>query len=68
LDDIAASILVDDRIVGTWRHKKTKNYMTIIISPFQKLKKEDLKEIKLIAKDFGRLLGVTRTIIEDKLC
>jgi hypothetical protein len=64
IGDVAATILVNDNIVGTWRHKKTKNYMTIIISPFQKLKKEDSQEIKLIAEDFGRFLGVTRTIIE----
>jgi hypothetical protein len=62
--DVAATILVDGRIVGTWRHKKTKNNITVSISPFQKLEKEDLKEIKNVAEDFGRFLGVTQTIIE----
>jgi hypothetical protein len=63
--DVAATILVDDSIVGTWRYKKTKNSVTVSISPFQKLEKEDLNEIKSVAKDFGRFLGITQPLIDD---
>lgn len=64
--DVVATILVNDRIVGTWRYKKTKNNVTVSISPFQKLEKEDLNEIKSVAEDFGQFLGVTQTVIDDK--
>jgi hypothetical protein len=66
--DIAASILVNDNIVGTWRYEKTKNSVTVSISPFQKLEKEDLNEIKSVADDFGRFLGVAQTVMNDKPC
>jgi hypothetical protein len=64
--DVAATILVNDRIVGTWRYKKTKSSMTVAISLFQKLEKEDLNEIKSVAEDFGRFLGITQTVIDYK--
>ncbi len=64
IGDIAATILVNDRIVGTWRHKKTQNSATISISPFQKLEKEDLKEIKSTAEDFGRFIEVSQLKFE----
>jgi hypothetical protein len=64
--DVAATILVDDRIVGIWRHKKTKNSVTVSISPFQRLEKEDLKEIKNVAEDFGEFIGVAHTVIDEK--
>ena len=62
--DIAASILVNDNIVGTWRYKKTKNSVTVSISPFQKLRKEDLKDIKSVAEDFSLFIGVARLEFE----
>jgi hypothetical protein len=62
--DVAASILLNNRIVGTWRYKKTKNSATVSISPFQKLEKEDLKEIKSTAEDFGRFIEVSQLKFE----
>lgn len=64
IGDVAATILVNDNIVGTWRHKKTKNCMNVSISPFQKLEKECLKEIKLVAEDFSRFIGVSKLELE----
>ena len=61
--DIAASVLVNDNIVGTWKYRKTRNSAVLSISPFLKLEKEDLKEIKSLGEDFGRFLGVARTIV-----
>ena len=55
--DIAAAVLVNGRIVGTWRHKKTKRMMTIMITPFEKIAKEDLKEIEHKAKDLSQYMG-----------
>lgn len=62
--DIAATVLVNDNIVGTWRQKKTKNSITVSIAPFQKLEKEDLKEIKITAEDFSRFIGVSKLKFE----
>lgn len=64
--DVAASILVNDNIVGTWKYKKTRNCASLSILPFQKLEKEDLMEIKSVAEDFGRFIGVARTVIDYK--
>jgi len=64
IGDVAATILVNDSIVGTWKHKKTKNSVTVSILPFQKLGKEDLKEIKSDAEDFSRFIGVSRLELE----
>lgn len=66
IGDVAATILVNDNIVGTWKHKKTKNYMNVSISPFQKLEEEDFKEIKSGVEDFGQFFGVKRILIVDK--
>jgi len=62
--DVAATILVNYSIVGTWRHEKTKNSVTVSILPFQKLKKEDLKEIKSAAEDFSQFIGVSQLKFE----
>jgi len=62
--DVAATILVNDSIAGTWRHKKTKNSVTVSILPFQKLKKEDLEEIKSAAEDFSQFIGVSQLKFE----
>jgi len=56
--DIASTVIVDDNIVGTWRHKKAKKSVTVTISPFYKLKKEDMVEIRLAAEDFSQFIGV----------
>jgi len=64
IGDVAATILVNDNIVGTWRHKKTKNHITVTISPFQKLEKENLKEIRSVAEDFSRFMGVSQLKFE----
>jgi len=49
--DIAATVLINGRIVGTWRHKKSKRALTIMITPFQKIAREDLKEVEQKAKE-----------------
>ncbi len=55
--DIAATVLVNGRIVGTWRYKKTKRMLTIMITPFEKIAKEDLKEIEHKAKGLSQYMG-----------
>lgn len=55
--DIAATLLISGQIVGTWRQKKTKNSLRVAITPFQKLGKEDLKEVEEKAKALAQFLG-----------
>jgi len=55
--DIAATVLISGRIVGTWRHKKTKRMLTMMITPFEKIAKEDLKEIERKARDLSQFMG-----------
>jgi len=56
--DIAATLLINGRIVGTWRQKKTKDTLTVTISPFQKLTKKDLKEVGEKVKALCRFVSV----------
>jgi len=56
--DIAATLLINGHIVGTWKQKKTKNSLRVTITPFHKLMKEDLKEIEKKAKELSQFMGV----------
>jgi len=62
--DIASTVIVDDNIVGTWRHKKTKKSVTVTISPFYELEKEEMAEIRLAAEDFSQFIGVSHLKFE----
>jgi len=55
--DIAATLLINGRIVGTWMQKKNKNILTVTIAPFQKLSKEDLREVEEKARELSRFIG-----------
>ncbi len=55
--DIAATLLVNGRIVGTWRHIKTKKTLTIKIAPFKKMPKGDLGEIEQEARKISQYMG-----------
>lgn len=56
--DVAATVLVDGRIVGTWRQKKTKKALTITVSTFEKISSDDLKEVEEKAKALSLYLGL----------
>jgi len=56
--DIAATLLINGRIVGTWMQKKNKNSLTVTIAPFQRLLKEDLKEVEEKARELTQFMGV----------
>jgi len=55
--DIAASVLINGRIVGTWKHQKAKRTLSILITPFERIGKEDLKEGEQVATELGRYMG-----------
>ena len=55
--DIAATLLINGRIAGTWRHKTTKKKLTIMLSLFEKVSKADLKATEAEAVALGTFMG-----------
>jgi hypothetical protein len=58
--DVAATVLVDGYIKGTWNYKKTKNKLIVNISPFEGLEKEDLEKIRREAETLGEFMEVSQ--------
>jgi len=56
--DVAATLLINGQVVGTWKHEKTKSSLTVMIKPFHKLVKEDLKEVEEKARGLSQFMGV----------
>jgi len=57
--DIAATLLINGRIAGTWKHKKTKTSLTVTLTPFRKLTREELEDIEKEVEELARFMGVT---------
>jgi uncharacterized protein YcaQ len=55
--DIAATVLVDGKVVGTWRQEKTRRVLAITVTLFEKIGKEDLKEIEEKARELSQFMG-----------
>jgi len=58
--DIAATLLLDGRITGTWTHKKTKNSLTVAITPFRRLAKDEFRQVGEEAKQLNQFMGVAQ--------
>lgn len=58
--DVAATLLINGQVIGTWKHAKTKQTLTVTITPFKKLNKEDLKEVEAKAKELSQFMGVDK--------
>lgn len=56
--DIAACLLLNGRIVGTWVYRKSGKKLTIMITPFCRLGKNILEQVEHGIKDMGSLFGV----------
>jgi uncharacterized protein YcaQ len=63
--DIAAVVLVDGRVAGTWTHKKTKKKLTVAITPFRKLNKTTADELEQAVASLGEFMRIpeTKTIL-----
>jgi hypothetical protein len=59
--DITASVLINGCISGTWRYKKTRKKLTIVIKPLEKIDKEALKELELVVKDLGVFMNIEQS-------
>jgi uncharacterized protein YcaQ len=58
--DIAATLLLDGKITGTWTHKKAKNSLSVAVTPFRRLDKDELREIEEEARKLSQLMGVAQ--------
>lgn len=56
--DVAATVLINSQVVGTWRQKKSKNTLMVIITPFVKISKEDMQQVEERANELGQYLGL----------
>jgi len=56
--DIAATVLIDGQVVGTWRQKKIRRTLELTIMPFKRIEKADLKEVEEKAKALSQYMGI----------
>ncbi|MBX5327118.1 MAG: winged helix DNA-binding domain-containing protein [Candidatus Bathyarchaeia archaeon] len=59
--DVAATILINGRIAGTWTRKKTKTKLTVALAPFRKLDKKTLTELEQTVKKLGDFMNLKQT-------
>ncbi|HKZ93897.1 MAG TPA: winged helix DNA-binding domain-containing protein [Candidatus Bathyarchaeia archaeon] len=55
--DIAATVWIDGHVAGTWKTQKTKQALSILIAPFEKIGKEDLRDLEKRAQELGSYTG-----------
>jgi Winged helix DNA-binding domain len=56
------TIVLDGRVVGTWRRKKTRAGLTVTPIPFESLTPRQLARLGDAAKAYGSFLGTTTTV------
>ncbi len=56
------ALVSEGRVIGTWRRKEEKNRVTIALSPFTKLNKEQNEGIKEAADSYGRFIEKSVTL------
>ena len=55
--DIAATVLVDGQVAGTWRHTRKRHTLAFSVKPFGKMAKADLEEVKQQARELSQYVG-----------
>ena len=51
------TVLVDGRTVGTWKSKREKNHLVVMVEPFELLAPEIYEGLEAEVEDIGRFLG-----------
>jgi hypothetical protein len=59
--DVAACLLIDGRVAGTWSWKRTRKRLAVIVRPFRKLGRGMVAETKQVVKEPGAFLNVGET-------
>jgi hypothetical protein len=63
---IHPTVMVDGRIVGTWRQRRKGSALTVAVQPFERLDSTLMPYLEAEAADVGRFLGVEAALaIED---
>ena len=52
------TVLVEGRIVGTWKSKREKNHFVVMVEPFERLAPEIDEGLEAEVEDMARFLGV----------
>ena len=52
------TIIIDGRVVGTWKRIIKKDHVLVTLSPFKSLPKSSLKSLQAPADQYGRFLGL----------
>src|SRR6266480_3906154 len=52
------TVLLDGRTVGTWKSKREKNYLVVMVEPFERRAPEVYEGLEAETEDIGRFLGV----------
>lgn len=55
--DIAATVLIDGQIAGTWKHTKKRRALVVSIKPFGKIAQDDMAEVKQQARELSQYMG-----------
>ena len=56
------TVLVDGRTVGTWKSKREKNHLGVIVEPFDELASELYEGLEAEVTDLARFLGMPTTL------
>jgi hypothetical protein len=59
---IHPTVLVDGRVVGTWKSKREKSQLVVMVEPFEQLTPEVYAGLEAEVTDLGRFLGVKVTL------
>jgi len=55
--EVAATVLVNGRIVGTWTSKRSRRALRIFVRPLEKITEETLSSLKPVANEFAQFVG-----------
>jgi uncharacterized protein YcaQ len=59
--DIAATLWINGHVAGTWKAQKTKQKLSVVITPFEKVSKGDLKDVENRVQELGSHMGFRET-------
>jgi hypothetical protein len=63
---IHPSVVVDGRVVGTWRQQRTAGGLALTVEPFEALPRDVRPHLEAEAKDIGRFLGLNVQFAVDR--
>lgn len=65
---VSTVVLINGRIVGTWKSKKTRKTLKIAVQPLEKLPKDAMKSLEPVADEMAAFLGVSEALLTLNSC